>query len=48
MQGIELVDLEFVEQPLGFTAERGHGYLRIEFGDAVKPQSYPEGMNSSI
>jgi hypothetical protein len=32
-EGTELIDLEFVEEPLGFTAEQGHGYLWIEFGD---------------
>jgi hypothetical protein len=54
-EGIELVDLEFVEEPLGVTAEQGHGYIRIEFGDAIGPDKRYKvvrklgwGMNSSI
>ena len=54
-EGIELIDLEFVEEPLGITAEQGHGYLRIEFGDALGPDNRYRiirklgwGMNSSI
>jgi len=54
-EGIKLVDLEFVEEPLGVTAEQGHGYLRVEFGDAIGPDKRYKivrklgwGMNSSI
>jgi hypothetical protein len=54
-EGIELVDLEFVEEPLGVTAEQGHGFIRIEFGDAIGPEKRYKvvrklgwGMNSSI
>jgi hypothetical protein len=54
-EGIELVDLEFVEEPLGITAEQGHGYIRIEFGDTIGPDKRYKvvrklgwGMNSSI
>jgi len=54
-EGIELVDLEFVEEPLGVTAEQGHGFIRIEFGDAIGPDKRYKvvrklgwGMNSSI
>src|SRR5882672_6037524 len=36
-EGIELVDLEVVEEPLGVTGEQGHGFLRIEFGDSIGP-----------
>jgi hypothetical protein len=53
--GTTLVDLEFVEEPLGVTAEQGHGFLRIEFGDAIGPgkrykvvRKLGWGMNSSI
>ena len=35
--GIELVDLEFVEEPLGVTAEQGYGIPWIEPGDAMGP-----------
>ena len=54
-EGIELVDLEFVEEPLGVTAEQGHGYLWIEFGDVIGPDGRYKiirklgwGMNASI
>ena len=54
-EGIELVDLEFVEEPLGVTAEQGHGFIQIEFGDAIGPDKRYKivrklgwGMNSSI
>ena len=54
-EGIELVDLEFVEEPLGVTAEQGHGFIRIEFGDAIGPDMRYKvvrklgwGMNSSV
>jgi hypothetical protein len=54
-EGIEHVDLEFVEEPLGVTAEQDHGYLRVEFGDAIVPDKRYKivrklgwGMNSSI
>jgi hypothetical protein len=54
-EGIELVDLEFVEEPLGVTAEQGHGFIRIEFGDAIGPDKRYKvvrklgwGMNSSV
>jgi hypothetical protein len=47
--------LEFVEEPLGVTAEQGHGFLRIEFGDAIGPgkrykvvRKLGWGMNASI
>ena len=54
-KGIELVDQEFVEEPLGLTAEQGHGFIRIEFGDAIGPDMRYKvvrklgwGMNSSV
>ena len=54
-EGIELVDLHFVEEPLGVTAEQGHGFIRIEFGDAIGPDMRYKvlrklgwGMNSSV
>ena len=54
-EGIELVDLEFIEEPLGVTAEQGHGFIRVEFGDAIGPDKRYKvvrklgwGMNSSI
>ena len=54
-EGIELVDLEFVEEPLGVTAEQGHGFPWIEFSDAMGPDKRYKvvrklgwGMNSSI
>ena len=54
-EGIELIDLEFVEEPLGVTAEQGHGFIRVEFGDAIGPDKRYKivrklgwGMNSSI
>ena len=54
-EGINLIDLEFVEEPLGVTAEQGHGFIRIEFGDAIGPDKRYKvvrklgwGMNSSI
>jgi len=28
---------QFVEEPLGLGAKQGHGYLRVEFGDAIGP-----------
>ena len=38
-EGIEPVDLglEFVEEPLGVTAEQGHGFPWIEFGEVMGP-----------
>ena len=55
LEGIELVDLEFVEEPLGVKAEQGHGFIQIEFGDAIGPDMCYKvvwklgwGMNSSI
>jgi len=54
-EGIGYVDLAFVEEPLGVTAEQGHGFIRIEFGDAIGPENRYKvvrklgwGMNSSI
>ncbi|RDB25924.1 Serine/threonine-protein kinase SRPK [Hypsizygus marmoreus] len=54
-EGNHLVDLEFIEEPLGVTAEQGQGFLRVEFGEAIGPDSRYEvarklgwGMNSSI
>ena len=54
-EGVELVDLEFIEEPLGVTAEQGHGFPRIKFGDVIGPDKHYEvvrklgwGMNSSI
>ena len=54
-EGIELVDLEFVEEPLAVTAEQGHGFIQIEFGDAIGPEKCYKviqmlrwGMNSSV
>ena len=54
-EGLKLIDLEFVEEPLGVTAEQGHGFLWIEFGDAIGPgkrykvvRKLGWGMNSSI
>ena len=54
-EGIELVDLEFIEEPLGVTAEQGHGFPWIEFNDALGPDKHYNvvrklgwGMNSSI
>ena len=53
--GIELVDLELVEEPLGVTAEQGYGFPWIESGDAMGPDKRYKvvrelgwGMNSSI
>ena len=54
-EGINEVDLEFVEEPLGVTAEQGHGFIRIEFSDAIGPDGRYKvvrklgwGMNSSV
>ena len=54
-EGITLIDLEFIEEPLGVTAEQGHGFIRIEFGEAIGPDNRYEvvrklgwGMNSSV
>lgn len=38
-EGIEKIRLEFVEEPLGVTAEQGHGYLRVNFGDTIGPDN---------
>ncbi|KAF8062371.1 kinase-like protein [Lyophyllum atratum] len=38
-EGNTYIDLEFIEEPLGVTAEQGHGYLRVEFGDALGPEN---------
>jgi len=46
-EGIGLVDLEFVEEPLGVTAEQGHGFIRIEFGDAIGPEKHYRSFRSS-
>jgi hypothetical protein len=34
-EGNTHVDLEFIEEPLGINAEQGHGFLSVEFGDAI-------------
>jgi hypothetical protein len=54
-EGNTQVDLEFIEEPLGLSAEQGHGYLRIEFGDLIGPDHRYKvvrklgwGMNSSV
>jgi hypothetical protein len=54
-EGITQVDLEFIEEPLGLSAEQGHGFLRIEFGDTIGPDHRYKvvrklgwGMNSSV
>jgi hypothetical protein len=54
-EGNTQVDLEFIEEPLGPSAEQGHGFLRIEFGDAIGPDNRYKavrklawGMNSSV
>ncbi|GLB43876.1 putative kinase-like protein [Lyophyllum shimeji] len=54
-EGNTLIDLEFIEEPLGVTAEQGHGYLRVEFGDALGPDKRYKvvrklgwGMNASV
>lgn len=57
-EGNEVFGLEFEEEPLGVTAEQGHGYIRVEFVDAIGPDEEPErykvvrklgwGMNSSV
>lgn len=54
-EGNTHVDLEFIEEPLGISAEQGHGFLRVEFGDAIGPdrryrivRKLGWGMNSSI
>jgi hypothetical protein len=54
-EGNTQVDLEFIEEPLGLSAEQGHGFLRIEFGDAIGPDHRYKvvrklgwGMNSSV
>jgi serine/threonine protein kinase len=54
-EGNTHVDLEFIEEPLGISAEQGHGFLRIEFGDAIGPdcryrivRKLGWGMNSNI
>jgi len=46
---------KFIEEPLGLSAEQGHGFLRIEFGDAIDPdrrniivRKLGWGMNSSV
>ena len=55
--GIEPIDsdLKYVEEPLGATTEQGHGYLWIEFGDAIGPdrryiiiRKLGWGMNASV
>ena len=56
-EGIEAIDsdLKYVEEPLGATTEQGHGYLWIEFGDAIGPdrryiiiRKLGWGMNASV
>lgn len=36
---IDGVHLEFVEEPLGVTAEQGEGYLRVDFGERMGPDN---------
>lgn len=55
VEGITQVDLEFVEEPLGLSADQGHGFPRIEFGDTIGPDHRYKvvrklgwGMNSSV
>lgn len=36
---IEGVHLEFVEEPLGVTAEQGEGYLQVDFGERIGPDN---------
>jgi hypothetical protein len=54
-EGIEPIDIKHVEEPLGATTEQGHGYLWIEFGDAIGPDRRYKiirklgwGMNASV
>jgi hypothetical protein len=54
-EGNTQVGLKFIEEPLGLSAEQGHGYLRIEFGDLIGldhrykvVQKLGWGMNSSV
>lgn len=54
-EGNTHVDLEFIEEPLGISAEQGHGFLRVEFGDVIGPdrgyriiRKLGWGMNSSV
>jgi hypothetical protein len=47
-EGIELIDLEFVEKPLGVAAKsvQGHGFPWIEFGDVMGPDKRKLGESS--
>jgi hypothetical protein len=51
---MELVDLTFVEEPLGLRADQGYGYMQVEFGERIGPEGRYEilrklgwGMNVS-
>lgn len=52
---MELVDLEFFEEHLRLTTEKGHSFLRIEFGELLGPdkrykavRKLGQGMNVSV
>jgi len=54
-EGNTQADFEFVEEPLELSAEQGHGFPRIEFGDAIGPdhrynvvRKLGWGINSSV
>ena len=47
--------LNFIEEPLGFRTEQGHGFIRIQFGDTIGPDHRYKvvrklgwGTNSSV
>ena len=51
----EMKCIEFVEEPCGFKAEQGFGFLQVEFGERIGPGGRYEilrklgwGMQSSI
>ncbi|THH03576.1 hypothetical protein EW146_g10394 [Bondarzewia mesenterica] len=52
---VEEVELDFVEEPLGLTANQGYGYFRVDFGETIGPDGRYEikrklgwGRNASI
>ena len=47
-EDIKLVGLEFVEEPLGVTAEQGHGYIRVEFGGNRSFQGIQSGYFGTV
>jgi hypothetical protein len=54
-EGVEQVDLEFIDEPIGVPADKGHGFARFDFGDTIGPEDRYKivrklgwGLNSSV